>query len=35
MPNDGPPRWSRERLLYLTAGVIFCVVAVVLMLVDR
>jgi hypothetical protein len=32
MRTDGQARWSRERLLYLTVGVIICVVGVVLIL---
>jgi hypothetical protein len=32
MRTDGPSRWSRERLLYLTVGVIICVVGVTLIL---
>jgi hypothetical protein len=32
MRTDGPPRWTRERLLYLTVGVIICVVGVALIL---
>jgi hypothetical protein len=32
MRTDGPPQWTRERLLYLTVGVIICVVGVALIL---
>lgn len=30
MRTDGPPRWSRERLLYLTVGIVICAVGLVL-----
>jgi hypothetical protein len=32
MRSDGPSRWTRERLLYLTVGVIICVVGLALIL---
>lgn len=32
MPADHPTRWTRERLLYLTAGLIICLVGVALIL---
>jgi hypothetical protein len=32
MRTDGVSRWTRERLIYLTVGVIICVVGVVLIL---
>lgn len=32
MRTEGSPRWTRERLLYLTVGVIICVVGVALIL---
>jgi hypothetical protein len=32
MRTDGPSRWTRERLLYLTVGVIICVVGVALII---
>jgi hypothetical protein len=32
MRTDGSSPWTRERLLYLTVGVVICVVGVVLIL---
>jgi hypothetical protein len=32
MRTDGSSSWTRERLLYLTVGVVICVVGVVLIL---
>jgi hypothetical protein len=35
MRSDDPSRWTRERLLYLTAGVIVCAVGLVLIFASR
>lgn len=35
MRTDDPSRWTRERLIYLTLGVIICLVGVALILASR
>jgi len=35
MNADDPSRWTRERLIYLTVGVVICLVGVALILASR